>query len=149
MKITGPGATDKTTATRRSQGAGKAGAAGFSDLLGGAEDVSEAAPSAATHAIANIDSLLAAQASDDPADRASRGRMMGRADNVLDALEGVRRSILAGTLTVGQVVDIADVVASHREKIADPQLTALLDEVDLRAQIEIAKMAQALKTCDA
>ncbi|HPF78465.1 MAG TPA: flagellar assembly protein FliX [Alphaproteobacteria bacterium] len=40
---------------------------------------------------------------------------------------------------------MADVVASHREKINDPKLTALLDEIDLRAQIEIAKMRKAME----
>ncbi len=145
MKITGPGSTDKTSATRRTQGGSKTGASGFSDLLGAGE-ATETAGTGASHAIASIDALLAAQASEDPAERASRGRMVTRADTVLDALEGVRRSILSGTLTVGQMVDIADVVASHREKIADPQLTAVLDEIDLRAQIEIAKMARVLAT---
>lgn len=143
MKITGPGSTDKTTTTRRAQGGGKTGASGFSSLLGAGE-ATDSTPATAAHSIASIDALLAAQASDDPAAHASRGRMITRADKVLDALEGVRRGILAGTLTVGQMVDIADVVASHREKIADPQLTALLDEIDLRAQIEIAKMARVL-----
>jgi hypothetical protein len=52
--------------------------------------------------------------------------------------------MLTGTLTVGNLLDIADVVASHRERIGDPQLAGLLDEIDLRAQIEIAKMKMAL-----
>jgi hypothetical protein len=42
------------------------------------------------------------------------------------------------------LLDVADVVASHRERINDPQLSSLLDEIDLRAQIEIAKMRMAL-----
>jgi hypothetical protein len=42
------------------------------------------------------------------------------------------------------MIDIADVVASHRERLKDPMLSSLLDEIDLRAQIEIAKMQMAL-----
>ena len=49
-------------------------------------------------------------------------------------------AMLGGSLTVGHMVDMADVVASHREKIADPALTAIMDEIDLRAQVELAKM---------
>ena len=55
-------------------------------------------------------------------------------------------ALLTGTLTVGHVIDIADVVASYREKVMDPELTAILDEIDLRTQIELAKMRVALGT---
>jgi hypothetical protein len=44
------------------------------------------------------------------------------------------------------VIDLADVVASHRERVSDPKLTAILDEIDLRAQIEIAKARKALES---
>ncbi|MGB1077588.1 MAG: flagellar assembly protein FliX [Bdellovibrionales bacterium] len=37
-------------------------------------------------------------------------------------------------------MDIADIVSSHKENIQDPELTAILEEIDLRAQVEIAKM---------
>jgi hypothetical protein len=36
-------------------------------------------------------------------------------------------------------------VASHREKIDDPRLVAILDEIDLRAQVEIAKARFSMK----
>ena len=71
--------------------------------------------------------------------------MRERADHILDRLENLRMAILSGSMTLGQAIDIADVVASHREKISDPKLTAILDEIDLRAQIEIAKMRKALE----
>ena len=53
-------------------------------------------------------------------------------------------AMLNGSLTVGHMIDIADVVASHREKITDPALTAIMDEIDLRAQVELAKMRVAM-----
>jgi hypothetical protein len=71
--------------------------------------------------------------------------MLQRSDNVLVQLDKIRLGMLTGTLTVGNLLDIADVVASHRERIGDPQLAGLLDEIDLRAQIEIAKMKMALE----
>jgi hypothetical protein len=145
MKISGTGSTERASGSGKAGGTKKTGSTGFSGLLEGTD---ETGATGATYAIARMDALLAAQGVDDPAERASRGRMMLRADDVLDELEGVRRHLLSGTLTVGHMVDIADVVASHREKIADPQLTALLDEIDLRAQIELAKMAKTLAAKD-
>lgn len=141
MKIEGP---NRTSATSSSKGKGKvsSGDGAFSDLLTGG--VKEARSTAATHSIASIDSLLAAQSVEDPTERAARKRMQARADSILDELENMRIALLSGTLTVGHVIDIADVVAAHREKIIDPRLHAVLDEIDLRAQIEIAKLCKAL-----
>ena len=53
-------------------------------------------------------------------------------------------AMLTGGVTVGHMIDIADVIASHREKITDPGLTDIMDEIDLRAQVEMAKMRMAL-----
>lgn len=141
MKIEGPGRTSATSGTK---GKGKVSSAdgSFSDLLTGG--VKETRSAAATHSIASIDSLLAAQSVEDPTERAARKRMQVRADNILTELENMRIALLTGTLTVGHIIDIADVVAAHREKIMDPRLHAVLDEIDLRAQIEIAKLCKAL-----
>lgn len=141
MKIEGPGRTSAASGTK---GKGKTSAAdgSFGDLLTGG--VKETRSAAATHSIASIDSLLAAQSVEDPTERAARKRMQVRADNILTELENMRIALLTGTLTVGHIIDIADVVAAHREKIMDPRLHAVLDEIDLRAQIEIAKLCKAL-----
>lgn len=141
MKIEGP---NRANATGGAKGKGKASAAdgSFSDLLTGG--VQQTRSAAATHSIASIDALLAAQAVEDPTERAARRRMQVRAEGILDELDNMRIALLTGTLTVGHVIDIADVVAAHREKILDPRLHAVLDEIDLRAQIEIAKLCKAL-----
>jgi hypothetical protein len=96
------------------------------------------------HSIAQLDALLAIQGAEDPAAHKSKGRMKVRAGAILDKLDAIRIKMLGGTLTIGDMIDVADVVASHREKITDPVLTDIMDEVDLRAQVEIAKMRFAL-----
>lgn len=99
---------------------------------------------AATHSVAKVDALLSVQAAEDPTERAARKRMHQRADRILNELDQIRMGLLTGNLTVGHVIGVADVVAAHREKIMDPKLTAILDEIDLRAQVEIAKMRMAM-----
>ncbi len=143
MKIDGPSGTQKAGATKKTGSKGTSGTS-FGGLLG-SDEASETAHAAASNVIARVDVLLAAQGSEDPAERASRGRMLQRSDNVLVQLDKIRLGMLTGTLTVGNLLDIADVVASHRERIGDPQLAGLLDEIDLRAQSEIAKMKMALE----
>ena len=74
--------------------------------------------------------------------------MKKRGDQILRQLDHLRLGILTGNMTMGQIVDVADVVASHRENISDPELTAVLDEIDLRAQIELAKAKKAMEAQD-
>jgi hypothetical protein len=144
MKISGPSSTDKTSAPKKASRTGSSsGASSFGGLLATGETEAPA-HTAASNVIAGIDSLLAAQESDDPAQRAAKKRMRARGEDVLKQLDKIRLGMLTGNLSVGNLVDIADVVASHRERINDPQLSSILDEIDLRAQIEIAKMRMAL-----
>ncbi len=138
MKVEGPNRTSQTDQTRKKDKA-SSGDGSFGKMVG-TDETQEASGAGASQSIASIDTLLALQGADDPAQRAARKRMRHRADTLLSELDRIKMGLLNGTLTVGHVIDIADVVASHREKIMDPQLTAILDEIDLRAQIELAKM---------
>lgn len=141
MKIDGPGKSQQTSQTQR-KGKTSGGGGAFGEFM--TEGAEQTGGASATHSIAHIDTLLAVQEAENPTERAARNRMQARADTLLDELERMRMALLTGTLTVGHVIDIADVVAQHREKIMDPRLTAILDEIDMRAQIELAKMRQAM-----
>jgi len=141
MKIQGPSETQKAGKSKGASKTGKTSGAFDSMLTGGAE---KSASAGATSSIAAVDALLAVQAADDPTERAARKRTISRADTLLDELEKLKLGLLTGSMTIGQVINVADVVASHREKVNDPALTGVLDEIDLRAQIEIAKMKKSI-----
>ena len=141
MKIEGPKKTAETSKSKKS-GKTQATGASFEDFI--ASGPKEAAQTQTTQSIVQVDALLALQGVDDAAERASRGRVVQRCDDILDKLDEIRLSMLHGDITVGDMVNIADVVASHRESITDPKLTELMDEIDLRAQVELAKMRVAL-----
>ena len=140
MKIEGPSKTQGAGSSKKSDKVSSDGS--FEDFIASAPK--GAKPAAPTHSIARVDALLSVQAAESPTERAARKRMKERADDILKELDRLRHSILTGNLTIGQVIDIADVGASHREKIIDPRLTAILDEIDLRAQIEMAKIQKAM-----
>ena len=141
MKIQGPGQAQGPSKTSKKGKAGKSDAS-FGDFV--AKETPAAATTQSAQSIAQVDALLAVQGAEDPTAGAARKRMRRRSEVILDELEKIRMAMLGGTLTVGHMIDIADVVASHREKIMDPALTAIMDEVDLRAQVELAKMRVAL-----
>ncbi|MCB1530673.1 MAG: flagellar assembly protein FliX [Rhodospirillales bacterium] len=141
MKIEGPSRTQQTSKSGKTGKTGKTEASFGEYVAAGTAKTAAAAPS---RSIAQVDALLAVQGAEDPTERAARKRMYVRADDLLNGLDNIRMALLSGTLTLGHCLDIADVVASHREKITDPSLTSLLDEIDLRAQVEIAKMRKSL-----
>lgn len=143
MKIEGPKGPQGTSSARKAGGVSPLDAATFRGLMAPGQ-VEESAVTHATQNIAQLDALLAMQGAQDPTERATRKRMTIRSSDVLSALDRVRLGMLTGTMTVGDMIDVADVVATHRERVHDPELTALMDEIDLRAQVEIAKMRLAL-----
>lgn len=141
MKIEGPSKTGGTKKAGKAKQAGKTDSS-FGDMVTqasqGASSVSPA------QAVTRVDALLSIQGVDSATEGAARRRMHHRADAILTQLDELKLTLLGGGLTVGQVVNIADMVASHREAINDPEMTALLDEIDLRAQIELAKIRKAM-----
>lgn len=141
MKVDGPGSSNATGKSKKKDKV-SGGDSGFGSMV--TDGVAKSDGAAVTHSIAKVDALLAVQEIEDPTAKAAKKRMITRSDGILQELDGLRMGLLTGDLTVGQVVDLADVVSSHREKITDPELTMLLDEIDLRAQIELAKVRIAL-----
>jgi hypothetical protein len=120
-------------------GRSKAGRAG-----GGADFHLPEAPSsgptanlAPVSAAANLDALLALQAVDD-ATQAPRRRAMIRGRTLLDTLEEVRADLLVGRLGVEKLDSLVALVSQSREA-ATPQLDALLDDIELRVRVELAK----------
>ena len=141
MKVQGPGGTKGPSKTSKT-GKSADGGVSFGDFM--SQDTGSAGATTNTQSIAHVDALLAVQGAEDPTAGAARKRARKRATVILDELENVRMAMLGGSLTVGHMIDIADVVASHRDKIMDPALTGVMDEIDLRAQVELAKMRVAI-----
>jgi hypothetical protein len=139
MKIEGPGRVKPTHLRRPSQKVSDG--AGFDT---GAEEAREAdAPARvrASQPIASVDALLTLQGELDGSAR--RRRMMGRASEMLDILEGIRLGLLAGSIPRAQLGELVQAVETRREHVDDPNLSSVLDEVELRARVEIAKLQKA------
>jgi hypothetical protein len=140
MKIDG---TKSSSDIQKKKDAKKAssGDGAFKSLMeSGANATKETSGSALTSGIANIDVLLAAQGAEDPAQKKTNQRMKARAEDILAQLDNLKMAMTSGGVTIGHMVSIADVVATHRENITDPDLASILDEIDLRAHVELAKL---------
>ncbi|MFN8924872.1 MAG: flagellar assembly protein FliX, partial [Rhodospirillales bacterium] len=77
---------------------------------------------------------------EDATQRSRRSRT--RADALLDRLDEIRAALLSGILPRETLSTLADLIGSARDEVDDPGLRAILDEVDLRAQVELAKLDQ-------
>ncbi len=127
------------TSVKRKSGANASGAGGFAGNLDvdGAGDAGPAAPLSAPAPVQSVDALLALQSADDGEE--GRRRSVARAQDLLDQLEDLRRTLLLGTVSRERLENLSRLVQDRREQIADPKLAELLDEIDLRVQVELAK----------
>jgi hypothetical protein len=133
-KIDGLGNVRSTQPLKRAVRSEAAGSATFSRHLGESEDVG--ATSGITSANA-ISSILGVQEVDDALARASRGKL--RAEDILSRLDDLRLELLGGGLSRDKLMQLSHVVSARRAQIKDQRLTEILDAIDLRAQVELAK----------
>lgn len=91
--------------------------------------------------VSMVDALLAVQEVSDATDGRSKGRK--RAEMMLEGLDELRHGLLMGTIPAPKIKALAELCRSERAKVEDPHLKEVLDEVELRAAVELAKLEQA------
>ncbi len=90
--------------------------------------------------IAALDSILALQDMGDPTDGRSKGLAHG--EQLLDILDAVRDGMLAGGIPRATLNRLAVAVTRRHDVFADPKLQDVLDQIELRAHVELAKLEQ-------
>ncbi len=113
----------------------------FASMLDAAEESEAPAKAAPVMAASPLGTMLALQEVSDEDVR--RQNMMKQGKMSLDALEGLRDALLTGNLTAKHVERLQAVVDKQRELIDDPRLNAILDDIELRAAVELAKIQRA------
>jgi hypothetical protein len=119
-------------------------AASFSGSSFSAEDAGEAKTATAltgTGPLAAVDTILALQGVEDST--SSRKRGVSHGEQLLKLLDEVKDGLLAGGIPHGVLNRLASAIAKRRESFVDPALQGVLDEIDLRARVELAKLEQA------
>ena len=132
------GYTRPVTTARTVRKAGSVSAPGFADALAAAEGV-EAATSVG--AIGSLGGLLGAQEVDEREARKQKAVKRGRL--TLDALAQLRDALLIGVLPVSTIEQLERLVRSERSQATDPILMNILDEIEVRAAVELAKLEMA------
>lgn len=84
----------------------------------------------------DIGSLLALQAVQDPA--LGKRRQLRRGRSLLDTLDDLKADLLLGEVDEAKLDRLMVVIGEARER-SEPELDALLDDIELRARVELAK----------
>ncbi len=103
-----------------------------------AEEARAATPLAGARALSSVDALIALQEMPDPMSGRAKAARRGR--DLLDLLDDVRDGLLDGQVSRSTLQQLVSLVGAPREGFNDPGLSAVLDEIDLRARVELAKL---------
>ncbi len=142
-----------SSSVRKSDKAGKSDKAAFgrelrdatSDSVDDAADAGGPAEAGGAGPLTGVNALLAFQeVGGAPAtdDRERRRHQARRGEQILDMLDEVRVGLVTGAIPKEKLVQVARLVRDKRATGVDPQLAAVLDEIELRAEVELAKFTR-------
>lgn len=109
----------------------------LSKASGGAKSAATAQTSAAL-GMMGVDALLALQGEEDVL-TGRRRRQIKRSNDILDALDDIKISVLSGDIDDDALLRLQGMIAQHREDIEDDRLQGVLNEIETRAFVELAK----------
>ncbi len=135
MKV--PGATSAGQAGSAKTPARASG--GFS--LGGtaaASGPAQVSPAQGLTGVGSIDALLALQSIGTPGER--KKRAVRRAGRLLDVLDEIKVGLLDGAIAADSLDRLVVAIRDQREETDDPGLEGVLNEIETRAAVELAKL---------
>lgn len=133
MKVTGPTGPAAASGSRSARTA-----SGFSIGQAGAAPSAAATASASAMAgVADVSALMALQGVEGPLER--RRRAIRRGGGLLDRLEELKLALLSGESGEAALERLTRGLREERTDDDDAGLNAVLDQIDLRASVELAK----------
>jgi hypothetical protein len=136
MRVERPSGTNAVAAGKTVR---RSGSEGFTLSEGGA--ASGPAATIGTRSIGGIDVLMALQGVEEPGER--RRRAVARGRTALDALDALKIGLLSGEFDAGTVARLKAAVSGLKDGSGDPLLDGVLAEIELRVEVELAKMEPA------
>lgn len=134
MRIEG---TNRSSGVAARAGVKRNASSGFS--VDESAETPRAASTEGVYQAANIDALLALQSIEDPL--FAKKKALRRGNALLDTLETIKADLLLGQVSEGRLNQLMALVTQARER-QDPEIDALLNDIELRARVELAKFGR-------
>jgi Class II flagellar assembly regulator len=133
------GRARQTEAKRRKPPSGSSGTAQFAQLVCMMPSAPERTPEIA--AAASLATILGAQeiAGDEGSRRSAASRY---GIDLLDRLTELRMDVLEGRVSASRLAALGHALRADRRRCGEPRLDAVLDEIELRVEVEIAKLTR-------
>jgi flagellar motor switch/type III secretory pathway protein FliN len=138
IKVTGYGAIKSSTPARKTGGGSSV---SFSSLLSGTQSSSATAQAAEINATTAISNLFALQEISE--EERKRERALKHGKTMLDALERLRQQLLMGEIPSHMLADLSLTLEEQKQTLSDPHLMALIEDIELRVAVELAKLEMA------
>lgn len=137
MKIDQTGPLGTTPARRRDKAA-SARPGEFAKHVPG-EPAAATAPVAGNAPVSAVNAVLALQEVEDSTSEQANAKGRARGELLLERLDEIRHGLLLGRIPRHTLDDLARAARAKRATVTSPQLTEVLDEIELRAEVELAK----------
>lgn len=92
--------------------------------------------------ISSMDAIFATQMVDDVEEREKRKKLVKRGYTLLDKLEEIRDALLIGSISMDKLIEISRLVKEHKNMCDDPKLLDIIAEIELRVEVELAKLTK-------
>jgi hypothetical protein len=132
MRIESAQRMNASSAARRREAPG---GDGFTLLPSSGKPSTQATRSTAS--LAGIEALMMLQEVDDATVR--RRRAVKRGHSLLDMLESMKLDLIAGIDNPATLARLRDLAQRERDLADDPEIAGVLDEIELRTAVELAK----------
>lgn len=141
MKINEVGSGRGPSSVKRKKSEDGKGSA-FASALRHAAGGDEASAVVETGPVRTVDAVLALQESDDATERRARAQVRQYGESLLDRLDAIRHDLLMGAVPKSRLAEMAQSMRAHRARCQDPRLMDLIDDIELRCEVEIAKLTR-------
>ncbi len=140
MKISNLGSAKATRSAKKKAKTGKG--SEFAERLKEAAQTADNQASVEPASINPAEAVLAVQETTDETQGRSRGLALRYGNDVLDRLDHLRHEIISGAVPKESLALLARKMRAERQTSDDPRLNEIINEIELRAEVEIAKLTR-------
>lgn len=97
-------------------------------------------PIAGNAPVGAVDAILALQEVEDSTSEEANAQARARGEMLLARLDEIRHGLLTGRIPRHTLDELARTVRAKRAQVKSPKLAEVLDEIELRAEVELAKL---------